>query len=82
MHKKYPTNDFENFKPFVVGHKKVNLIQSLKDHVIRIKKAGSVPVLIGDVWRKFSNLHVIHWEIKRIKEEIERLETEGNLQPI
>ena len=77
MYKKYPTNDFENFKPFVVGNKKVNMIQSLKDHIIRIKKSGSVPVLIGDVWSKFSNLHVIHWEIKRINEEIERLEMKG-----
>ena len=62
---------------FEVGNKKINLIQSLKDHIIRIRKVGSVSVRVNEVWRRFSNLHVIHWEIKRIKEEIERLETEG-----
>jgi hypothetical protein len=82
MIKKYPTNEFELFTPFEVGNKKVNLIQSLKDHIIRIRKSGSVSVRMNEVWRRFSNLHIIHWEIKRIKEEIGRLETEGNSQPI
>lgn len=77
MFKKYPTNEFELFTPFKVGNKKINLIQSLKDHIIRIRKVGSVSVRVNEVWRRFSNLHVIHWEIKKIKEEIERLEMEG-----
>ena len=77
MFKKYPTNEFELFTPFKVGNKKVNLIQSLKDHIIRIRKSGSVSVLVNGIWRRFSNLHIIHWEIKRIKEEIERLEMVG-----
>lgn len=62
---------------FEVGAKKVNLIQSLKDHIIRIKKTGSVPIKIDGVWRRFSNLHIIHYELKRINEELERLEMGG-----
>jgi hypothetical protein len=77
MYKKYPTNDFENFSPFKVAHKKVNMIQSLKDHIIRIRKSGSVQVNLDGVWRRFSNLHIIHWEIKRIKQNIENLEMTG-----
>jgi hypothetical protein len=62
---------------FEVGNKKINLIQSLKDHIIRIKKTGSVPIKIDGVWRRFSNLHIIHYELKRINEELERLEMGG-----
>ncbi len=67
---------------FEVGAKKVNLIQSLKDHIIRIKKTGSVPIKIDGVWRRFSNLHIIHYELKRINEELKRLESECVSQPI
>ena len=77
MSKKPTYVEPEFLKLFEVGNKKVNLIQSLKDHIIRIRKAGSVLVRVNEVWRRFSNLHVIHWEIKRIKEEIERLEMVG-----
>ncbi len=82
MSKKYKYVEPQFLTHFEVGNKKVNLIQSLKDHIIRIRKSGSVSVRVNEVWRRFSNLHVIHWEIKRIKEEIRRLETEGNSQPI
>ena len=67
---------------FEVGNKKVNLIQSFEDHIIRIKKSGSVLTKINGRWKRFSNPPVINREIKRIKEEIERLENEGNSQPI
>ena len=77
MSKKPTYVEPEPFVLFEVGNKKVNLIQSFKDHIIRIRKSGSVSVRVNEVWRRFSNLHVIHWEIKRIKEEIERLEMEG-----
>lgn len=82
MSKKRTYVEPEPFVLFEVGNKKVNLIQSFKDHIIRIRKSGSVLVRLDDVWSRFSNLHVIHWEIMRIKEEIERLETVGNTQPI
>ena len=77
MSKKYTYVEPEPFVLFEVGNKKVNLIQSLKDHIIRIKRSGSVLVRLDGVWRRFSNLHIIHWEINRIKEEIGRLEMEG-----
>ena len=82
MSKKPTYVEPEFLKLFEVGNKKVNLIQSFKDHIIRIRKSGSVLTQIDSVWTRFSNLHVIHWEIVRIKEEIERLENEGNSQPI
>jgi len=82
MSKKRTYVEPEPFVLFEVGNKKVNLIQSFKDHIIRIRKSGSVLTQIDGVWTRFSNLHVIHWEIVRIKEEIERLENEGNSQPI
>jgi len=77
MSKKPTYVEPEFLKLFEVGNKKVNLIQSFKDHIIRIRKSGSVLTQIDGVWTRFSNLHVIHWEIVRIKEEIERLEMVG-----
>ena len=82
MNKKYTYVEPQFLTHFEVGNKKVNLIQSLKDHIIRIKKTGSVPIKIDGVWRRFSNLHIIHYELKRINEELERLESECVSQPI
>ena len=77
MFKKYPTNDFENFSPFKVENKKVNLIKSFKDHIVKIKRRGFVLIKTDDVWRSFSNSRLVRNEIKMIEQKIEKLEMTG-----